>query len=179
MSAYKLIASDQVVYDLDHAFGQIKLENVFTTEYDCYKLFVTYTGNQSTYKRIRFTSAAGIVTGSAYSYNSNLWKDTGYIESDAAATSHGGLVVDAATTARRQAGMGKLAMTIWQPANTNEKTIMFSAGFSDNTSGNEQTVIHCAAEGTFATAITGMCFEAYGIGEDIENVSYELYGVEL
>lgn len=177
--SYKLIKADQVVYDLGNAYARVDLQNVFTTEYDCYKLFVTYTGNQNTYKFLRLMNSSGVITTSTYSYNSNLWYSTGYSESDNTGANHAGLTIGSNTQARAQRYMGKLAMTIWQPANTSEKTLIFTAGFSDNAASANQSVMHCASENTYGTAVTGISFLAYGIGEDIENVSYELYGVEL
>ena len=178
MATYKLLKADQVVYDLGNAFGQIKAKNLFTTEYDCYKVFVSLTGNQTTYKRIRLLDASdNIITGSGYSYNSNFLRHTGYTFTDATAGSHGALIIDAYTTLRDQAYTGKVAMTIWHPNDATNKTAIFTSHMSFSASNQVQQTLTCTGENT--TAATGLSFEAYGIGEDIENVSYECYGVEL
>ena len=142
----------------------LKAKNLFTTEYDCYKVFVSVTGNQTTYKRLRLLDASdNIITGSGYSYNSNFLRHTGYTFTDATATSHGALIVDAYTNARDQAYTGKIAMTIWHPNDATNKTAIFTSHMSFSASNQVQQTLTCTGENT--TAVTGLSFEAYGISE--------------
>jgi hypothetical protein len=179
---YKLLFSETINYSLTDNAQPVHLNKIFNTDYQCYQIFFTATGNQNTYKVLRYLDENDAeIAGTEMSMNSNFFTSpSSVLESDAASSSSGGFFAYQPGL-RNHLLMGKAVMTIWHPADTTMKTRSYLENMTDHFSSTPYDTFNvtttCNNDQT--TDVRGLSFRAYGIGEDIESVDIQVYGVEL
>jgi hypothetical protein len=161
--------------DLDNAHSIFECNNIFTTEYHTYKIFIRAVGNQSTYKQYRLMNASGQISTVTYAADSIHFRSSGAANTDGAA-SVGGMMADVHTLRdiRFQPG---IVFTVFNPADANYKTVCRVEGISDYDA-NYITFESNASREVTLQAVTGFTYNAYGIGEDIEGMQIEVYGIK-
>lgn len=172
---YKLIYKEEFVSHIDEAFGKVEFQNVFTSDYDEYRIIIEGLGNQSSniWYLMPYNSSGRITTG-LYS-EMEIWKsDTAYTEIDAGNTSLGWLNYSVKHNTSTQSGFA--IVDVYYPADTGMMTI-----WRVNSSGTgEDGVRMTGGIGGIADqtlqANTGFAIQSYGIGEDVINMNVSIYG---
>ena len=179
---YKLLFSESINFALKDVAQHILIKQIFNTDYKCYKIFFTSTGNQDTYKTLRYVDENdNEIAGTEMSQNSNFFTTPSTVnESDGNATSSAGFFAYQPND-RNQLYMGKTVMTIWHPADTTMKTRSYLENMTDHYSSTpyDTMVVTTSSNNTAATDVRGLSVRAYGIGEDLESLDIQVYGVEL
>lgn len=162
--------------DLDDAHIEFECNNIFTNEYHTYKIFIRGVGNQSTYKQYRLMNASGQIATTTYAHDSLHFRNSGVGNTDSTANSVGGMMADVHTLRdiRFQPG---IVFTVHNPADANYKTVCRVEGISDYDA-NYITFESNASREITLQAVTGFTYRAYGIGEDIEGMQIEVYGIK-
>lgn len=171
----KLLYSAVKNADLDDALSGMYVDNIFTTEYDCYKIFYRQTGNQNAHKYLFLYNSSGKIV-SNYSYSGVVINNNGVANERANVTGHGGTAWYPHNL-RDWRYIGYGSITVWYPADTTRKTLVHSRTKSVYT-GNYYTHKDMATVDLTLQAVTGFGIQAYGIGEDIEMLSVDVYGIK-
>ena len=172
----ELLYTSTLNTDLDDAYATFECNNIFTTEYHTYKIFIRGIGNQSTYKQYRLMNSSGQITTATYAHDSLHFRNSGVANTDNTATSVAGMMADAHTLRdiRFQPG---IVFTVHNPADANYKTVCRVEGISDYDANYITFESNVSRESTLQ-AVTGFAYKSYGIGEDIEGLQIEVYGIK-
>jgi len=172
----ELLYTSTLNTDLDDAHSEFECNNIFTTEYHTYKIFIRAIGNQSTYKTYRLMNSSGQITTSTYAHDSIHFRNSGVANTDSTSTTGAGFMADAHSLRdiRFQPG---IVFTVFNPADANYKTVCRVEGISDYDA-NWITFESNGSRESTLQAVTGFAYRAYGIGEDIEGMQIEVYGIK-
>ena len=172
----ELLYTSTLNADMDSVHIEFECNNIFTTEYHTYKIFIRAVGNQSTYKQYRLMNSSGQIATTTYAHDSIHFRNSGSTFTDSTANSVGGMMADVhnGRDIRFQPG---IVFTVFNPADANYKTVCRVEGISDYDA-NYITFESNASREITLQAVTGFAYRAYGIGEDIEGMQIEVYGIK-